>query len=182
MKKQVLALVVGVILLCTIIPTVNAGIFEDKRQVVQTIRENIQSRINPLIDDTAPPVVIITKPIRGAMYDNDRLIGKFQGQWLPEDSTLIFRGGITVRAFAFDFGSGIDRVEFECVISEFGGGISDVRTGVDTTAPYSFFCEDYPFDCYNTITVTAYDSCGNSASNTIQTLKIDPADVPDEID
>ena len=101
------------------------------------------------IDTGAAPSVAITAPTDGLYLFGNKL--------LSLSGRIIIIGGFTVEATASDAGSGVYRVQFELDGTIFGEA---------TSAPYSAYCGEKHTGA-GTITVTAEDFTGNTASASI---------------
>jgi len=103
-------------------------------------------------EDTTPPTLSITKPLKNSIYIGNSRILPFMGTW-------IF-GEIEIKASASD-ASGVDRVEFY---------VDNVLKATDTTEPYSWTWSEKTFGRH-AIKVVAYDTVGNHASREMKVWK-----------
>ena len=96
--------------------------------------------------DGRPPQVFIERP-RRFLYIADREI-------IPTLKPIII-GGITIKVFATDYETGIEKVEFY---------IDGMLKRVDTTSPYVWLWNERAIGNY-IISVIAYDKAGNTNSD-----------------
>jgi hypothetical protein len=112
----------------------------------------------PLID-VNPPYIIITKPIAGYFYMNDKILLKrifFKTPFIIKS--------ITIEVEAIDNESGVQKVEFY---------INDTQQKIDDDAPYNFLWEKKSYTMQKqTITVVVYDIAGNQNRKKIDVVKI----------
>jgi hypothetical protein len=108
--------------------------------------------------DTTPPTIEITKPVDNGLY----LFDNFIMNRILGSGTLCI-GKITIEADANDAGgSGVNIVTFEI----------DGDTGFDMTAPYQYTYSKFCFMKTLTVTATAIDNAGNSASDSTTFQKL----------
>jgi hypothetical protein len=111
-------------------------------------------------NDTTPPIVTITSPLKGYLSWNffDIIINKIR-----IFITTIIIGKIEITATATDSESGINRVAFY---------IDDELRSTDTTAPYAWLWSDRGHFFRYAIKVIAFDNVGNQKSAEIKIRKI----------
>ena len=153
-KRELMKAVIIFICLTMILPTVA------KTTIITN--SNITPEKIPLApEDTTPPKVEITHPVR-AVYIRDRKI-------IPRLLRLtLLIGAITIEVNATDNESGIDRVEF------YGGILGTKYLGNATTEPYNFTWkrDRIRFIHIQKLKVIAYDNEGNNATDKIWVRKI----------
>jgi hypothetical protein len=125
-----------------------------KAKDINDLESGWSDPLEVMIGDDKKPIVEITKPKRYRVYYNNKKIA-----FIPFVTIVI--GYLDIEVNATDGESGMNRVEFY---------INDDLYETDTDVPYTCgFAE--PPGIY-TITATAYDNAGNSASDNIRIVKL----------